>query len=238
MDGPALNDTQFLANTADATILSVISSGIPNTEMPAWNQAHGGPFTDDQVRSLVAFVRSWEPDAPDRQAMAMAGDPVQGLVIFNSTCIVCHGEAGSGTDRAPALNDPAKLVQFDDDWYVDTITEGRPAQGMPTWGTVLSPEQVHSLVALLRVWERGEIVHPPGPEEGVAEALHMLGHGDMHAAEHALEEAIQGATGDVLLTLNKAMTALEGGDMAAAEAALQEAQSLLGVEMEMDMHDE
>ena len=238
VDGPALNDKQFLANTADTTVFSVISSGIPNTEMPAWNQAHGGPFTDEQVRSLVAFVRNWEPDAPDRQAMAMAGDPVQGLVIFNSTCIVCHGEAGVGTDRAPALNDPAKMAQFDDEWYVDTITEGRPAQGMPTWGTVLSPEQIHSLVALLRVWERGLTVQPPGPEEGVAEALHMLEHGDMHAAEHVLEDAMQGATGDVLVALNKAMTALEDGDMAAAEAALQEAQSLMGIEMDMDMHDE
>jgi hypothetical protein len=174
--------------------------------------------------------------------MAMAGDPVQGLVIFNSTCIVCHGEDGSGTDRAPALNDPAKLAQFDDEWYVDTITEGRPAQGMPTWGTVLSPEQVHSMVALLRAWERSETVQPPGPEEGVAAALHMLEHGDMHAAEHALEEAIQGATGDVLAALNKAMEALDNGDTAAATAALQEAQSLLGVEMPADMpadmHDE
>lgn len=238
VDGPALNDKQFLASAADDTIFSVISSGIPSTEMPAWNQAHGGPFTDEQVRALVAFIRSWESDAPDRQAMAMAGDPVQGLVIFNSTCIVCHGQEGSGTERAPALNDPAKLDQFDDEWYVDTITEGRPAQGMPTWGTVLSPEQVHDLVALLRIWERGETVQPPGPEERVAEALHMLEHGDMHAAEHALEEAIQGATGDILAALNKAMAALEDGDMAAAEAALQEAQSLLGMEMPADTHDE
>lgn len=238
VDGPALNDKQFLANTADETIFSVISSGIPNTEMPAWNQVHGGPFTDEEVRSLVAFARSWEPDAPDRHAAAMAGDPVQGLVIFNSTCIVCHGENGLGTDRAPVLNNPAKLAQLDDGWYVDTITEGRPAKGMPTWGTVLSPEQIHSLVALLRAWERGETVQPPGPEEGLAEALHMLGHGDMHAAEHALEDALQGATGDVLVELNKALTALEAGDAPAAEAALHEAQSLLGAGEPTDNHND
>lgn len=238
VDGPALNDKQFLANTADTTLFSLISSGVPNTEMPAWNQVHGGPFTDEEVRSLVAFLRSWEADAPDRQAMAMAGDPVEGLVIFNSTCIVCHGQDGLGTDRAPALNDPTKLAQFDDEWYVDTITEGRPAQGMPTWGTVLSPEQVHNLVSLLRAWERGETVQPPGPEEGLAEALHMLEHGDLHAAEHALEGAMQGATGDVLAALNNAMAALEAGDAAAAEAAIREAQTLLGRDMPGDMHDE
>jgi len=238
VDGPALNDKPFLANTADMTLFSLISSGVPSTEMPAWNQVHGGPFTDEEVHALVTFIRNWEPEAPDRQAMAMAGNPVEGLVIFNSTCIVCHGPEGQGTDRAPALNDPVKLAQFNDEWYVDTITEGRPAQGMPTWGTVLSPEQVHDLVSLLRAWERGETVQPPGPEEGLAEALHMLEHGDLHAAEHALEEAMQGATGDVLDSLNKAIEALAAGDAAAAEAAIREAQEGLGMEMPGDMHDE
>jgi len=198
--------------------------------MPAWNQSHGGPLTDQEIQQVVTYIQDWEANAPDRQAMAMAGDPVQGLVIFNSTCIVCHGENGSGTDRAPALNDPTKLAQFDDDWYINTITDGRPAQGMPTWGTVLSPEQVRSLVALLRAWEHGETVQPPGPEEGLAETLHLLEHGDMHAAEHALEDAMQGATGDVLAALNKAMTALDAGDSAAAEEAIREAQALLGTD--------
>lgn len=229
VDGPPLNDKTFLAETSDETIFSLISSGVPGTEMPAWNQAHGGPFTDEQTRQLVAFIRSWEPDAPDRQAIAMAGDPVNGLSIFNSTCIVCHGENGQGSDRAPVLNDPTKLAQFDDAWFVDTITEGRPAKGMPTWGTVLSPVQVRDLVALLRAWERGETVQPPGPEEELAEALHMLGHGDLHAAEHALESAAQGASGELLAAVNGALEAVEAGDDAAAETAIQQALELLGV---------
>ena len=37
--GPALNDSTFLKTTADGTIFSVISSGIPGTQMPAWNQS-------------------------------------------------------------------------------------------------------------------------------------------------------------------------------------------------------
>ena len=157
---------------------------------------------------------------------------MNGLVIYNSTCIVCHGANGQGTDQAPPLNDPVKLAQFDDDWYADTITQGRPSKGMPTWGTVLAPDQVNDLVALLRAWERGETVEPPGPQEAISEALHSLAEGDLHGAEHALGEAIQGASGDVLALLNKAMEAIEAGDAAAAEAALREAQQLLGVDME------
>lgn len=43
VDGPPLNDKPFLANTADETIFSLIGSGVPGSEMPAWSQAHGGP---------------------------------------------------------------------------------------------------------------------------------------------------------------------------------------------------
>ncbi len=160
-DGPPLNDKQFLKDTGDLTIFSVISSGVPGTKMPAWNQAHGGPLTDQEVDQLVAFIRSWEPKAPDRRAEEQKGNPAKGLVIFDSTCIICHGENGQGTERAPALNDPAKLAQFDDNWYSDTISNGRPAQGMPTWGTVLSPIQIRDLIALLRAWQRGETVQVP-----------------------------------------------------------------------------
>lgn len=229
VDGPPLNDRPFLTETADETIFSVISSGVPSTEMPAWNQAHGGPFTDEQVKQVVAFLRSWEADAPDTMAIAMAGDPVNGLTIYNSTCIVCHGEEGKGADQGPDLNDPEQLSHFDDEWYVETISEGRPSKGMPTWGTVLSPIQVRDLVSLLRVWERGETVQLPGPEEALAEAAHMLGHGNAHGAEHALGNAIQGASGELLEVLNGAMEALESGDMGAAEQAIGHAQELMGM---------
>ena len=201
-------------------------------------KAEGLSRSDEQVRQLVAFIRSWEANAPDREAEAQAGDPVEGLVIYNSTCVVCHGENGRGTEQASALNDPEKLAKFDDDWYVDTITEGRPSKGMPTWGTVLSPEQVNDLVALLRAWERGETVEPPGPEAAITEALHALEEGDLHGAEHALGEAKQGASGDVLALVNEALDAIEAGDAAAAETALSQAQELLGApDMGGDEHD-
>ncbi len=150
--GPALNDKTFLAATADNTIFSVISSGVPDTQMPAWNQVHGGPLTDESVSQIVAFIRAWEPAAPDRRAAALAGDPARGAAIFSNVCFICHGPNGAGTARAPALNDPALLAQFDDAWFKDTITAGRPAQGMPTWGTVLAPGQIRDLLALIDQW--------------------------------------------------------------------------------------
>lgn len=230
VDGPALNDSGFLSDTPDQTIFSLISSGVPGTEMPAWSQGHGGPFTDEQVRQLVAFIRAWEPHAPDRQAKAMVGVAASGLTIYNSTCIVCHGPDGEGTQRAPALNDAERLAQLNDEWYAETISAGRPAQGMPTWGTVLAPEEIRDLVALLRAWERGESVEGLDATEAVAEAMHMMEHGDLHAAAHALEEGIAGASGEVLSAMQAALEALEAGDVSPAEEAMHSLQEMLHLE--------
>lgn len=174
--GPSLNDKQFLSTTSDNTIFSLISSGVPGTEMPAWNQSHGGPLTDEDVSQLVAFVRAWEPNAPDRHATPQPGDPTRGATIFSSICFVCHGVNGKGTDRAPALNDPVRLSQFDDQWYRNTIMQGRPAQGMPTWGTVLSPAQINDLIALLDTWRQGP-APTPAPTAEVARPSNAGGPG-------------------------------------------------------------
>src|SRR5664279_461422 len=52
---PALNDKKFLDSTSDDRIFSIIGSGVPNTEMPAWGQSHGGPLTDENITNLVSF---------------------------------------------------------------------------------------------------------------------------------------------------------------------------------------
>jgi mono/diheme cytochrome c family protein len=198
--GPSLNDKQFLSTTPDDTIFSIISSGVPGTEMPAWNQSHGGPLTDEDVTQLVAFVRAWEPNAPDRHASPPKGDASRGSDIYNGICIVCHGENGQGTNRAPALNDPALLGQFDDAWFRDTIAQGRPAKGMPTWGTVLSPKQISDLIALLDTWRQGagsaaapEIARPSNPgEPGPAVTLT----GDAHAGAQVFVDNCKKCHGD------------------------------------------
>jgi mono/diheme cytochrome c family protein len=161
--GPALNDSTFLKTTADGTIFSVISSGIPGTQMPAWNQSHGGPLTDENVNQLVAFLKSWKATAPDRRNAPLQGDAGNGIVIFNSVCAICHGPNGTGTDKAAAINVGDHLNQFDDAWYKDTIMKGRPAKGMPTWGTVLAPQQTADLLALIDQWRASPALASAGP---------------------------------------------------------------------------
>lgn len=158
--GPALNSKGLLAGTTDAGLFNLTRTGIPGTVMPAWGQAFGGPFTDEQITRLVAFIRAWEPTAPELTPVALEPDPIRGAAIYARTCFVCHGANGGGTDKAPALNDLERLSKLDDAWYRNTIARGRPAKGMPTWGTVLSPAQINDLVALIAAWREGQAVSP------------------------------------------------------------------------------
>ncbi len=130
-NGPSLNNKKFLKNTHDEVIFNLISSGVPGTAMPAWSQLHGGPFTDEQVRDLVAYVRNWEATATDVVQPTRAQDAARGAVIYGSTCYVCHGVNGEGK-TAPALNSKEFLAKFDDAWLRQTIAQGRPGKGMPT----------------------------------------------------------------------------------------------------------
>jgi len=59
-DSPALDATQFLQTVSDEQISSIIATGVPGTEMPAWAQDFGGPLTSEQVKSAVTYIRSLE----------------------------------------------------------------------------------------------------------------------------------------------------------------------------------
>jgi mono/diheme cytochrome c family protein len=63
--GPALNSKQFLQAATDDQATLLISVGVPGSQMSAYSQDFGGPLTSEQIKSVVAFMRSWEPTAPD-----------------------------------------------------------------------------------------------------------------------------------------------------------------------------
>ncbi len=219
--GPALNSQQLLKATADETLFNLIRTGVPGTTMPAWGQSFGGPFTDEQVRQSVAFIRAWEPTAPELTEEVAAPDPVRGAMIFANTCRICHGENGQGTDRAPALNDPVRLKEFEDAWYRSTIAHGRPAKGMPTWGTVLSPAQINDLVALLAAWREGQTVTPIIPFiKHLSNALFAVRQFDQLDAVFYLSAALTQANSQQAEEIQAALDLIEGNHLAEAEVHL------------------
>jgi mono/diheme cytochrome c family protein len=62
--GPALRSKQFLSSITDEQMHRIVAAGISGTPMPAWWNEFGGPLTDDQIAALVAYIRSWEKNAP------------------------------------------------------------------------------------------------------------------------------------------------------------------------------
>jgi mono/diheme cytochrome c family protein len=112
VDAPALNSQQFLTIATNEQIFSIVSSGVPGTDMAAYSQQFGGPLTSQQIASLVACVQSWEPTAPDRPDWRdMLDAPGAG-----------HDEGGH--DEGPADHDEDGADDHD-----EAVAEGPPACG-------------------------------------------------------------------------------------------------------------
>lgn len=221
--GPPLKNRKVLKDTSDQIFFSVIRSGVPNTQMPSWSVDFGGPLTDEDIRDVVAFMRAWEPTAPEILPQASRpADPAQGALLFASTCVVCHGEGGmDGKPGIPALNDAARLAQFDDDWYRSVIANGRPAKGMPTWGTVLAPAQIEDLVALIAAWRSGQVVHPAYSQAQLLDlALFALTQEDDSSARLHLDRALEVSAGPAAEILRQIDAQISTGDRAGAIEAL------------------
>lgn len=215
--GPALNDKNVLSKGTNEVLAGYIAVGRPNTLMPAWSQAHGGPLTDEDIRNVVAFIRAWEPTAPTVVADTITPNASRGLSLFNGTCFICHGENGKGTTTAPAINNPARLSTLDDNWYRQTINTGRPAKGMPTWGTVLSPSQVEDLIALIGAWRKGEeVVATTTVADLLDQALFALSQNDGKDAEFYLSRAKPLAFGPGQAQLDPILTTIQSGDLTTA----------------------
>ena len=212
--GAVLNNSILLKKASNDVLFAAIVAGRPSTIMPAWGQANGGPFTDEDIRDLVTFIRAWEPSAPEVQVAVFVPNPARGAAIYTYGCFLCHGEDGKGGSNisvsspsassapavvAPAINVLGQLSKNDDEWYRQMIINGRPAKGMPSWGGVLSSNQVDDLISMIAAWRNGEKVVP---EVTVAEllnsALYSLKQNDSEDALFYLERATAIAFGPAL----------------------------------------
>jgi mono/diheme cytochrome c family protein len=219
--GPALNSRPFLKLASDKSLFNLSRTGIPGTIMPAWGQEFGGPFTDEQIGNIVVFIRSWEPNAPEPILVEKIPNPARGAAIYALTCFVCHGDKGQGTEFAPALNDPARLAELDDAWYCQTIVRGRPAKGMPTWGSVLSPDQVNDLVALISAWRGGRDVIAEIPfARYIANALFAIRQFDKIDAEFFLRASLNVTEASRVLGIREIISLVQENRLFEAEAAL------------------
>lgn len=189
--GTTLNNKTLLQTTHDDIFFSIIRSGVPSTEMPAWSVDYGGALTDEDIRSTVAYIRSWEATAPVVEPDAFAPTAEEGALIFDTNCATCHGENGVGTGFAPQVNDPNKLAKVDEEWLRNMLQYGRPAMGMPSYGAILSEDQSDHILALFDTWRAGERVLPAyNVTDLINAAVFSLEGGDTASAMLQIERAL------------------------------------------------
>ena len=83
----------------DLNMRSTIANGVPNTAMPAWSQANGGPLSESEIDDITAFILSWEGLTVQSQATQIVPssplDPFMtgwgGVIVFIILLVIIFG---------------------------------------------------------------------------------------------------------------------------------------------------
>src|SRR4030066_1707512 len=157
-----IGTADFINTHDDSTLFQIISQGQPEQGMSPFGSVNGGNFDDDQINSIVAYLRSWQENPP---VTAPPRFLIQTLSLTRvelnaQICAQCHGLNGEGAAIGSALND---LSDDADQDIFDVINQGIPKSTMLAFGSILSENQVQDLVALIRLFPPPQTPTQPSP---------------------------------------------------------------------------
>ncbi len=147
-----ISTAEYLQTRDDQTLRAIIAQGQPNFGMSPFGAAFGGPLSDEQVDTLVAYLRSWEANPPVDLPPEVPDVPpptASGREVYTQLCAQCHGTSGGG-GIGPSLSDPDWQASQTDEQIVEAIDLGHPATAMIAWGEILSTRQIEELVGHIR----------------------------------------------------------------------------------------
>ncbi len=148
-----------------------------NSAMPVWHEM----LNEEEVWQVITFLYDYVGQVPrmwdQKISKAVTGmkDQIQsqraqmtGKEIYQFRCAVCHGEEGAGDGPAadylyPRPRDfslgmfkyktsPGELPARDEDLF-NTIKHGLNGTSMPGWETLLSEEEINSLIPVLKSFD-------------------------------------------------------------------------------------
>jgi cytochrome c oxidase cbb3-type subunit 3 len=96
-EGPSLARARLPRAPDDASLVGIMSEGIPGTAMSStwW-------LSSEELSQVAAYVRSLAPKG--ETGTGLAGDPVRGRALYDREgCDRCHTIGGFGTGRGPDL---------------------------------------------------------------------------------------------------------------------------------------
>jgi len=171
--GPALDlaNPTYQSLVDDASLRRWITSGMPETQMPAFGESAGGFLTPQQVDVLATGMRArW--NHPDHGAADMppysssaVGNVEHGQDIFRVSCTSCHQQ------EHQKITDASYLSLVSDQSLRTIIIAGRPDLGHPDWAQVLpgqplTDQDVSDVIAYLHSL-RSDTPGQPYPETSI-----------------------------------------------------------------------
>jgi mono/diheme cytochrome c family protein len=145
----AIGTAEYLNTRDDTTLFQIIDQGQSDQGMSPFGLANGGNMDDDQINSIVAYLRSWETNppvtSPPEFTNAILSLPAS--QIYQNICAQCHGQNGERTALGPAINDLAEVTHQD---IYDVISQGIPGTTMLSFGSILSDNQIKDLISIIR----------------------------------------------------------------------------------------
>jgi mono/diheme cytochrome c family protein len=197
-----ISSAEYLKTRDDSTLRAIIAQGQPNFGMSPFSMAAGGPLDDEEIDSIVAFMRAWEATPPVELPPEVAAGSLSlsGEEIFAEVCAQCHGSQGEG-GIGPSLRDADFQRQNSDDEIFKTINLGHEATAMIAWGEILSSEQIEALVSYIRKLGETTTAVPSGDITFEADVLPIFQaqcvacHGTMGGWDGSTYEAAM-STGD------------------------------------------
>jgi len=153
----SISSSDFLKTRDDITIRNIIDLGLPDSGMIPLGAANGGPLSDEEIDSIVVYIRSWEtnpppelpteaPSQPDTTSAPEVDNPTFAdniQPLFEAKCKACH--SGSMT-----------LGGWDASSYQAVMTSGNNGP------TVITGDASNSFLVQKLLGEQGGIMPPAG----------------------------------------------------------------------------
>lgn len=143
----ALAQPDFLASVSDDFLGYAIAEGRAGTTMSAWYKEAGGPLSVEDIRALLALLRSWQKTpSVTLDESAPRGDAARGREIFARECERCHGAKG------PNVRILARqwLGHTSAGFLRHALHTGRPPTAMPSYKATLGDQGIEDIVAYMR----------------------------------------------------------------------------------------
>lgn len=157
-----------------------------NSAMPVWHEM----LKEDEVWKVITFLydyvgqvpRMWDQEMSQvvtglKDKIAKQRSTQTGAALYKQRCAVCHGEQGAGDGPAaermyPKPRDftlglfkyktsPGTQLPRDKDLF-DAIKFGLRGTGMPAWESLLSDEQIKSLIPVVKGFDTTASWAPEG----------------------------------------------------------------------------